>query len=782
MKLRGILLFIILVSILFICISSINASDVNNNFNITSNELNNLQVDNNDLNNNVESLKNNSETNFENNAYNFLNNTKNGNLNVSDLVKINQTSDNTFEYKLNNATITAYRAYVYDFNSFMNVTAFITHSSSYDAILIDFKDNLNLEIDFGKYEFLDYFKFMDRNLIQLGSVKNIIIRGNNATISVHNPREYDEKHFIDVDEYHKFWMNNITIKGFNNAIENKGICQFKNVNFDSNREWYIFKEDIGAAIKNHGILKCENCTFSNNKAKNGGAIYNYKSSQSMLFNCKFTNNIASNMFDYPTPNNIAPVKANSEYIQTSDENNIYTEKGAYCLITNNNDNIYSVSINSTEDFENLLDAVKKLGSVRYLMVDFAPNITCKLAKSDDFKISFESVENLFIRGNGATISVDTKNSDECHFLKVFKGQNYQIKDLIINGFNRAIINEGSLSLINTTFNNNKFDYYSNKDYGGAIYNDEGTLYLNGCNFKNNYAKYGGAIYNNHGVLRCNICNFESNTAYDDGGAIYNYQGHLTCIKSVFLNNNAKDDGGAIYNDHGAMVLNDNIFNKSVAKDEGGAIYNDMGSITLNNNYFLESQAKLGKDLFTYGDESKYYSTNDSFVIQQVENGFTYQKLKITKDAASEAIRWTLRVTEMALCIGLCIFCTFSGMHEFTGGIIGFVGGSLLAAGEEYIENCYLDHNFNIWNTLAMAAIAGLFDGAATIAGTYIGKTFLKIGTQEATKATNALMTIIDIALDSGAEIATECIPRFDFSEFNIPNVSEHNATSIKIRN
>ena len=745
MKYKCILLSLTLIGILLVCVSSITAAEVNDNINsnITS-DLSHLQINNNDLNNNAGCLEN-KEVELQNDT---------DNLNLSEMIRINQTSNNTFTIELDNMTTTAYRAYVYDLDSFNKILESIRHDNMpYDAIVIDFKENLVLEIN-SKMNFL----------MDLGDFETIVLRGNNTTISVQNPSENDEKHFARVGAYQKLWMNDITIKGFNTAIVNNGVCQFRNMNFESNRESYLFAEDLGGAIRNYGILKCANCSFTKNKAKNGGAVYNYKGSQSMFFDCSFAENIGYSKAEYG-------------HVESFDGDNIFTSRGANCIITNSNDDIYGITINCTEDLVNALSAINSLGHVRDLIMEFAPNITCRLSKADGFKFSFKSVENLLINGNGATICVDTDTSDECHFLKVYEGQNYQINDLTINGFNRAIFNEGSLFIVNTVFNNNKCDYYFAEDYGGAIYNDKGILYLTKCEFKNSYAKYGGAIYNMQGVLRCSNCNFASNTAYSKGGAIYNYQGHLTSIMTTFSGNSVKGDGGVIYNDHGIMVLNDNSFNRNSASDQGGAIYNDMGSISLSNNVFTSSQAKEGKEIFTYGAESKYYVANDSYVLQQVEDGYICKTIKLTSDKASEPVRWVLRISEIGLCVGLCMACSVSGVPEVSGFFIGFIGGALFAAGEEYIEDCYLDHNFNIWNLVVMSAIAGFFDGATTVGGIVIGKTCFKVGTPAFTAAMKFKLEVVCFCLELTGEILTEFLPRFDFSEVEIPTPPKDNTTS-----
>ena len=52
-----------------------------------------------------------------------------------------------------------------------------------------------------------------------------------------------------------------------------GDCLFNDVNFHHNRIDYRIDRDWGAAILNTGNVICINCHFSDNYAKNGGAIF-----------------------------------------------------------------------------------------------------------------------------------------------------------------------------------------------------------------------------------------------------------------------------------------------------------------------------------------------------------------------------------------------------------------------------------------------------------------------------------------------------------------------------
>ena len=100
-----------------------------------------------------------------------------------------------------------------------------------------------------------------------------------------------EDKWIQLSENKAFAVSNMTIQGFNTAIENmggQGLLDY--VNFNKNKMDYSIDRDWGAAILNTGLITCINCSFTNNYAKNGGAIFN----QGLLtvIDCIFENNIA----------------------------------------------------------------------------------------------------------------------------------------------------------------------------------------------------------------------------------------------------------------------------------------------------------------------------------------------------------------------------------------------------------------------------------------------------------------------------------------------------------
>lgn len=91
-------------------------------------------------------------------------------------------------------------------------------------------------------------------------------------------------------------ISDLTIDGFNTAIENLGDTYYLNgVTLSNNKMDYMIERDWGAAILNTGECVCNNCSFINNYAKNGGAIFNQGTLK--INNCTFHDNYAYNEGD-----------------------------------------------------------------------------------------------------------------------------------------------------------------------------------------------------------------------------------------------------------------------------------------------------------------------------------------------------------------------------------------------------------------------------------------------------------------------------------------------------
>ena len=147
-----------------------------------------------------------------------------------------------------------------------------------------------------------------------------------------------------------------------------------------------------------------------------------------------------------------------------------------------------------------------------------------------------------------------------------------------------------------TLDNVNMEYFQSGDYGGAVYNNGGTITGITGNFKNNSSTDldGGAIANDGGTIANITGNFEGNSAYN-GGAINNVgnSSNITITASTgdiqFKDNYAKDSGG-----HGGAINSD-------ARSTVNIIASG-GNITFDGNYLTSSSGKGGA-IYNYNNST-----------------------------------------------------------------------------------------------------------------------------------------------------------------------------------
>ena len=159
-----------------------------------------------------------------------------------------------------------------------------------------------------------------------------------------------------------------------------------------------------------------------------------------------------------------------------------------------------------------------------------------------------------------------------------------------------VANNGALTLENLTIRNG----YVEDTYGGAIWNNQGTLNIYNSVFSTNKSRRGGAIENS-GALYITESTFSSNMVGVDqaAGAIFNYNLSQSAFieKSTFLNNSA-NYGGAIWNtgSGGILEMENCTFSGNTAGNYGGALVNN-GVAILTNNTFSENSADTGAGIY-----------------------------------------------------------------------------------------------------------------------------------------------------------------------------------------
>ncbi len=111
--------------------------------------------------------------------------------------------------------------------------------------------------------------------------------------------------------------------------------------------------------------------------------------------------------------------------------------------------------------------------------------------------------------------------------------------------------------------------------------------------------YGGAIYDDGGTVQVNSGTFSNNSASASGGAIYNADGTLNVVGATFTANAAVGFGGAIEND-GVSGIRSSTFRGNTAYS-GGAAYNESGTLTIANSSFTDNQTPDAGTVAPKGD-------------------------------------------------------------------------------------------------------------------------------------------------------------------------------------
>jgi predicted outer membrane repeat protein len=166
--------------------------------------------------------------------------------------------------------------------------------------------------------------------------------------------------------------------------------------------------------------------------------------------------------------------------------------------------------------------------------------------------------------------------------------------------NGAIYNDGDLTVIDCTFQNNNID-------NGVIHNEDELTVINST-FTNNNADYeGGAICNCCGDSTIIGCTFENNSADYAGGALYSSGDSLTVANSIFTDNYAEEDGGAIFSESELTIIGCN-FNNNTAEEDGGAIYSEDNLYVKYSRFVGNTADDEPQDIYMYDYESELEAT------------------------------------------------------------------------------------------------------------------------------------------------------------------------------
>lgn len=388
--------------------------------------------------------------------------------------------------------------------------------------------------DFRTARLLDYFddttqkenSFIQHEyLADLGS-KPVVIDGHGAKLTLTDHDNNDDQHFAFVPRYGSLTLINLTLSGFNTAVVNYGTLILINCTLSNNVVHYIKQSgegEYGGAIRNFGNFFAYNTTFANNRATEGAAYYSRGASALGQFTkCTFTGNtIISNLAWRTGDANTMKLDGNSVVKFTDckgvSKSNIEVDGNGLFLFRDSNEmSTYDYTVDGLVSLYRLQSIIN---SQKYDIINVT-FIKGTYGVFPDSQILFKpDYVELIFNGEGSKLFVENqKDNDDTQFIITTIRTSTFISNLSIQGFNIAIENHGGLTIFNSEFNANKVDYAHKDDYGGAIVNS-GSLTIYNSTFKNGYAKYGGAIYNNRGTLVSHSVNYTNNKGYSSNSNV-----------------------------------------------------------------------------------------------------------------------------------------------------------------------------------------------------------------------------------------------------------------------
>jgi hypothetical protein len=197
-------------------------------------------------------------------------------------------------------------------------------------------------------------------------------------------------------------------------------------------------------------------------------------------------------------------------------------------------------------------------------------------------------KNVTIDGSALTAPVIIKGKRNVTGLTVNSGVTATLNHLTITQSEIGIINNGALTVRNSTFSANQ----NTSTAGGGAISNQGTLTVTNSTFTGNTATNGGGIYNSSANCTVASSTFSNNSATENGGGIFNFGSHsdpgntpidMTILASTFVGNTAQygggiyngtDSTGAQLNYYGALTVTNSTLSGNSATTYGGGIYID----------------------------------------------------------------------------------------------------------------------------------------------------------------------------------------------------------------
>ncbi len=255
--------------------------------------------------------------------------------------------------------------------------------------------------------------------------------------------------------------------------------------------------------------------------------------------------------------------------------------------------------------------------------------------------------------------------------------------LTVEGININDSNGGGLVCSGSTLKINNVKFLLNHGSGGAIYTDNGGIYITNSKFFQNFtSQSGGAILSNNDNPNIEKCEFfENKAAY--GGAICNTASSILNVKKCIFNSNTANyaggsgagngDGGAIKNYATANIENSVFsFNSgNTGPGVSGRDINNQGLLNVNNCTFY--------DTFSTPNPSISIASLGTIGVSHIKNSIFQLNANVYAPV----------VLSPGMDVQYCDVIQYSGIYPGTGNI---------NADPLFVNTADLDGADNIWGT------------------------------------------------------------------------------------
>ena len=451
-----------------------------------------------------------------------------------------------------------------------NIKGTFTDLSNTIAKALENGEDVNLTYNFA------YVAEIDDELKQGVVISSpVIINGNGYTISGSNAARVFKVNAATT-------IDNVTIADGNVASEGgaaiyaTAALTVTNSNFTNNKAPLV---GTYGAVHTNTDASFDNCVFTNNTARWGGAIGAEGSGTITIKNSKFENNNANQGGAIDIEGYTLNVE-NTEFIG----NDAKVNGGAIFISQGTIANIDKSKFIKNTGYQGGAINAKDTATLNVDNSEFTSNEVTGTEMPDAQTWASGGaiwVENKFtLKNSNFTDNYAEYNGAAVYYQKsAYVGassiENCKFEDNHAGSYYGAVYYNGwdSLSVKDTDFINNTAD----KNRAGALYFAARNLEISGGNFINNTASEGGAVY---------YTNVFTNPAFND-----NYR-KLTITGANFEGNTATSNGGAVYVNNGIASITESTFDGNTANGEANAIYLNTGNLSLSSNTIVGSASEI----------------------------------------------------------------------------------------------------------------------------------------------------------------------------------------------